>query len=92
MKAHFNKEFFMAFPGAPPHDFRIESSVSTDDSLLPESDIKHLYADASLAVAVAVAVKIVADPSCEEVRVVHVPSGEVVFKTPASGDDNPSAG
>ena len=71
----------MAFPGDPPHDFRIESSASTNDSLLPESDIEHLYADASLAVAVAV--KMVADPSCEEVRVVHVPSGEVVFRTPA---------
>ena len=80
----------MAFPGVPPHDFRIESSASTDDSLLPESDIKHLYADASLAVAVAV--KIVADPSCEEVRVVHVPTGEVVFRTPAvkEGDDTNS--
>lgn len=79
----------MAFPGAPPHDFRIESSASTDDSLLPESDIKHLYADASLAVAVAV--KIVADPSCEEVRVVHVPTGEVVFRTPATGEGEPPA-
>ncbi len=76
----------MAFKSAPPHDFRIESSASTCDSLLPESDIKHLYADASLAIAVAV--KIVADPSCEEVRVVHVPTGEVVFRTPTADEDS----
>ena len=79
----------MAFPGGPPHDFRIESSAPTGESLLPESDIKHLYADASLAVAVAV--KIVADPSCEEVRVVHVPTGEVVFRTPAIDESEPPA-
>lgn len=48
-------------------------------SLLPPQTFKQTYADCSLAVAVAV--KSVSDPSCQEVRVVHVPSGEVVFQT-----------
>jgi hypothetical protein len=33
---------------------------------------------------VAVAVKSVADPTRQEVRVVHIPSGEVVFRTSGS--------
>lgn len=74
----------MAFSGSPPHDYRIEKTHTDGNSLLPETEPGHLYADASLAVAVAV--KSVADPSCQEVRVVHVPSGEVVFRTPAADD------
>jgi hypothetical protein len=69
----------MASAHTSPHDYRIESSGPASDSLLPSPNLDHLYADASLAVAVAV--KSVIDPSVQEVRVVHVPSGEVVFKT-----------
>jgi hypothetical protein len=69
----------MAFLKSPPHHYRIESRGASDGALLADSDFGHLYADPSLAVAVAV--KSVADPSVEEVRVVHIPSGEVVFKT-----------
>lgn len=47
--------------------------------LLQEPDLNRLYNNCSLAVAVAV--KSVADPSCQHVRVVCVPSGEVVFET-----------
>ena len=48
-------------------------------SLIPSPNFSHLYADCSLAVAVAV--KSVADPTRQEVRVVHIPSGEIVFRT-----------
>ena len=65
----------------PPHSYRIENRDPVSDSLLPSANPGHLYADPSLAVAVAV--KSVSDPSMQEVRVVHVPSGEVVFKTTA---------
>ena len=69
----------MATAKAPPHDYRIENVDPVEGSLLPHSSSKHLYADYSLAVAVAV--KSVADPTRQEVRVVHVPSGEIVFRT-----------
>ncbi|MEO7885656.1 MAG: hypothetical protein ABI893_00930 [Polaromonas sp.] len=68
----------MASVKAPPHDYRIENIDPTGRSLLPPSS-NHLFADYSLAVAVAV--KSVADPTRQEVRVVHIPSGEVVFRT-----------
>jgi hypothetical protein len=77
-----NEVFTMAFIKAPPHDYRIENVDAASGSLLPPSSSKHLYADYSLAVAVAV--KSVADPTRQEVRVVHVPSGEVVFRTSGS--------
>jgi hypothetical protein len=72
----------MAFIKPPAHDFRIESTDEFVSSLLPAADASHLYADLSLAVAVAV--KSVADPSRQSVRVVHVPTGEVVFSTRSS--------
>ncbi len=67
---------------AHPHDYRIESRDPINGSLLPHPNIQHLYSDYSLAVAVAV--KSVRDPSIQEVRVVHIPSGEIVFKTAAA--------
>jgi hypothetical protein len=79
MKAPFNQVFIMASANAPPHDYRIERRDPVSDSLLVSPNLGHLYADASLAVAVAV--KSVSDPSTQEVRVVHIPTGEVVFKT-----------
>ena len=60
-------------------DYRIESSLPLDGSLLPSSAFRALYANCSLAVAVAV--KSVSDPTRQRVRVVHVPSGEIVFDT-----------
>ncbi|WP_411885966.1 hypothetical protein [Polaromonas sp. YR568] len=69
----------MATAKAPPHDYRIENVDAANGSLLPPSSSRHLFADYSLAVAVAV--KSVADPTRQEVRVVHIPSGEVVFRT-----------
>ena len=72
----------MSSDKTPPHEYRIEHRQPAGDSLLPDSDFQHLYADPSLAVAVAV--KSVTDPSVQEVRVVHIPTGEVVFETAAS--------
>lgn len=73
----------MASAHAHPHDYRIESRDPLTGRLLPPTTAKHLYADPSLAVAVAV--KSVADPTRQEVRVVHIPSGEIVFRTSSAG-------
>ena len=75
----------MAADKTPPHEYRIERREPAGDSLLADSDFQHLYADPSLAVAVAV--KSVADPSMQGVRVVHIPTGEIVFETAAPGKD-----
>lgn len=72
----------MASEKTPPHEYRIEHGDPVTGSLLPDSDFQHLYADASLAVAVAV--KSVKDPSVQQVRVVHIPTGEIVFGTAAT--------
>ena len=63
----------------PSSDYRIESSLPVIGSLLPPAASSRLYADRSLAVAVAI--KSVSDPTRQPVRVVHVPSGEIVFDT-----------
>ncbi|MCY7371666.1 MAG: hypothetical protein LH479_12615 [Polaromonas sp.] len=60
-------------------NFRIESRFPLTGSLLPVSLLKRDYADRSLAVAVAV--KSVTDPTCQQVQVVYVPTGEIVFET-----------
>ncbi len=83
MGVHFYQGSIMTVAHPPPHDFRIESRNPVTGSLLSHPNFNHLYADASLAVAVAV--KSVADPSRQEVRVVHVPSGEIVFRTTLAG-------
>ena len=59
--------------------YRIESVYPLMGSLIPATPFKQLYSDPSLAVAVAV--KSVADPTRQQVQVVHVPSGEIVFQT-----------
>lgn len=59
--------------------YRIESDLPLHGSLLPLATFELLYADCSLAVAIAV--KSVGDPTRQQVRVVHVPSGEIVFDT-----------
>lgn len=62
-----------------PAQYRIESRNTLRGSLLPPTALRQLYTDRSLAVAVAV--KSLADPTCQEIRVVHVASGEIVFQT-----------
>ncbi len=60
--------------------YRIESRNPLLGSLLPPTpNFQSLYADRSLAVAVAV--KSLADPTRQQIRVVHIPSGEIVFQT-----------
>jgi hypothetical protein len=59
--------------------YRIESRSPLMGSLLPPALFKQMYGDRSLAVAVAV--KSVSDPSRQQVQVVHVPTGEIVFQT-----------
>jgi hypothetical protein len=59
--------------------YRIESSTPLRGSLLPLNSFKALYNDRGLAVAVAV--KSLADPTRQHIRVVHVGTGEVVFET-----------
>ena len=78
MMAHFNEVFIMASA-----QYRIESRCPLMGSLLPPATFKQVYADRSLAVAVAV--KSVADPTRQQVRVVYVPTGEIVFQTAPSG-------
>ncbi len=59
--------------------YRIESSQPLRGSLLPPQSFREFYSDRGLAVAVAV--KSLADPTRQRIRVVHVDSGEVVFDT-----------
>ena len=58
---------------------RIESRHPLLGHLLPSSTFKRLFANRSLAVALAV--KSVDDPTRQKVRVVNIASGEVVFET-----------
>ena len=71
----------IALPQQPhlPLDYRIESRDPLLGHLLPLQYRKLLFGDCSLAVAIAV--KSVVDPTRQQVRVVHVPSGEIVFET-----------
>ncbi len=59
--------------------YRIESKEPLLGRLLPTASLKRIYANPSLAVAIAV--KSVLDPTRQNVRVVDVDSGEVVFET-----------
>lgn len=59
--------------------YRIERMQPPHGGLLPQHNLRDHYADRSTAVAVAI--KSVTDPTREQVRVVHVPTGEVVFQT-----------
>ena len=72
-----NKDFMMSMFHNPV--YRIESRDPMLGQLLPGSNRKSLFANYSLAVAVAV--KSVVDPTRQQVRVVHVPTGEIVFET-----------
>ena len=59
--------------------YRIESKDPLRGHLLPPTDFHHIFADRSLAVALAV--KSVDDPMRQQVCVVHIASGEIVFQT-----------
>ena len=59
--------------------YRIESSGTLRSGLLLSINFNHLYDDSSLAVAVAA--KSITEPERKEVRVVQIPSGEVIFRT-----------
>jgi hypothetical protein len=68
--------------------YRIESNTPLRGSLLPPNSYKALYNDRGLAVAVAV--KSLADPTRQHIRVVHVDSGEVVFETDPVSHEHPA--
>lgn len=70
------------------HQYRIERTRPLGGGLLPPQSLREFYADRSLAVAVAI--KSVQDPTREPVRVVHVPTGEVVFQTAAAEQGAPA--
>ena len=62
-------------------DYRIESANPFLCRLLPDSSsTAFVLADGALAVAMAA--KSVTIPAGEEIRVVHIPTGEVVFRKP----------
>jgi len=65
------------------HDFRVESSHPIASRLFPISGAsQYLFSDRALAVAMAA--KGVTQPTGQEIRVVHVPTGEIVFRKAAS--------
>jgi hypothetical protein len=59
-------------------DFRIESNHPIVNRFLPQTGACHTFTDPSLAVAIAA--KCVPNSFGDEVRVVHLPSGEVIFR------------
>lgn len=66
----------------PSAEYRIESSHPLTSRFLPASGSEqYLVKDRSLAVALAA--KSFTKPSGQEIRVVHVPTGEIVFCKPA---------
>jgi hypothetical protein len=68
--------------------YRIEIDSPLRGSLLPHNSFQNLYKNRSLAVAVAV--KSLTDPTRQQIRVVHVDSGEVVFETGPNGHLHPA--
>ena len=72
-------------------DYRIESSHPLSSRLMPSAAAEH-YLVNGRALAVALAAKSFTRPSGQEIRVVHVPTGEIVFRKaatirPESGDE-----
>lgn len=74
MENYFDKESIMSTP-----KYRIESSGTLRSGLLLSINFNHLYENSSLAVAIAA--KSITEPERKEVRVVQIPSGEVIFRT-----------
>ena len=64
-------------------DFRIESSHPIASRLLPVSGAQQYFVS-DRALAVAVAAKSITYPGGQEIRVVHVPTGKVVFRKKSS--------
>ena len=64
-------------------DFRVESNHPIATRLLPVSGSRQ-YFFCDRALAVAMAAKSTTKPSGNEIRVVHVPTGEVVFRKAAA--------
>ncbi|HSV35456.1 MAG TPA: hypothetical protein VLI46_07855 [Ramlibacter sp.] len=64
-------------------NFRLESNHPIAGRLLPVSGCQqYFYSDRALAVAMAA--KSVTTPMGQEIRVVHIPTGEVVFRKAAA--------
>lgn len=63
-------------------DYRIESSHPLACRLLPATGSKQVLVG-DRALAVAMAAKSTTQPSGQEIRVVHVPTGEIVFRKAA---------
>lgn len=64
-------------------DFRVESSHPISGRFLPEPGARqYLFSDRSLAITLAA--KSTTLPVGKEIRVVHVPTGEVVFRKAAA--------
>ena len=61
------------------NEFHIESNHQVVNRLLPKARVEEWFSDSSQAVAVAA--KCVPNSFGDEVRVVHVPTGEVIFRT-----------
>lgn len=59
-------------------DYRIESSHPVSSRLLP-SGVPFIYFFRDSALAVAIAAKSVTTPVGKEIRVIHIPTGEVIF-------------
>jgi len=65
-----------------PADFRVESNHPIATRLLPDSGSRE-YFFTDRALAITMAAKSTTQPSGQEIRVVHVPTGEVVFRKAA---------
>ena len=65
-----------------PAEYRIECANSIAGPLLPESGQSE-YLVRNSATAVVMAAKSVTIPAGQEIRVVHVPTGEVIFRKTA---------
>lgn len=70
-------------------DYRIESSHPIASLLLPTSG-EQQYFVSDRALAVTVAAKSSTRPMGQEIRVVHVPTGEVVFRKRSISRQDPS--
>ncbi|WP_298927888.1 hypothetical protein [uncultured Ramlibacter sp.] len=70
-----------------PAEYRVESNQPLVGRLLPTAGSReYFFNDRSLAVALAAKSS---SPSGQEVRVVHVPTGEIVFRKSASTRTEP---
>lgn len=69
-------------------EFRVESSHPISGRLLAVSDSRQ-YFFGDRALAVSMAAKSVTRPFGQEIRVIHVPTGEVIFRK--SGSTRPEA-